>query len=198
MAGSVTFDATVLTAVQQAQAAGITVLGYVYSDYGKRSLSAIEADMQFAHTNYGVNGIFIDNGTTSCTASNSQSGTEYAYYQTLIDIIHGWGSGEIAVLNPGTQPPTDCWMNLTDIIMNAEDKGLTAYQNDKPYPWVFNYPATRFWNIVYDVSSTSDMESAVTLSKSRNAGYVYVTAIKGGNPYDFIPSYWLTEVSFVN
>jgi hypothetical protein len=39
--------------------------------------------------------------------------------------------------------------------------------------------------------------SAINLSKTRNAGYVYVTDGTGGNPYSTLPTYWSSEDSVI-
>jgi hypothetical protein len=39
----------------------------------------------------------------------------------------------------------------------------------------------------------TDLRSAIQL----DAGYVYITNLSGGNPYDALPSYWNQEVSAV-
>ena len=193
-----TFHRYVLTAVQQAQAAGIRVLSYTYTRYGKRNPLTVIKKINAAAKNYGIDGIFFEEAPTSCKASTRFHRTTHQYYKKLTDIVHNWGS--LAVLNPGTQPPTKCWMDIADILLDAEDDGLANYKNGYvDYPWIHNYAPNRFWHVIYGVISTSDMKKAVDLSKSRNAGYVYVTSDGAdGNPHDDLPTYWLTEVSYVN
>src|SRR5580704_14505275 len=62
-------DPNYVSAVHAAQAAGISVVGYVYTDWGARRLSAVEADVNAYYRWYGVNGIFFDQASTSCAYS---------------------------------------------------------------------------------------------------------------------------------
>ncbi|HEX6278164.1 MAG TPA: carbohydrate binding domain-containing protein, partial [Polyangiaceae bacterium] len=63
-----------------------------------------------------------------------------------------------------------------------------------------NYPASRFWHLVYNTSS-ADMATALSLSRSRHAGWVYVTddLMTNGfvNPWDTLATYWSSEVANV-
>jgi hypothetical protein len=45
-------------------------VGYVYTDWGARSLSAVEADVNAYYSWYGVNGIFFDQASTNCAYSS--------------------------------------------------------------------------------------------------------------------------------
>ena len=193
-----TFHPYVLAAVQKAQQDGITVLSYTYTRYGKRDPKVVIRKIKAAANNYGIDGIFFDEAPINCKASTPWHKTTHQYYKSLTDLVHHWGS--LAVLNPGTQPPTDCWMNIADKLLDAEADGLTNYKNGYVgYRWIRNYSPDRFWHVVYDVPSISDMKKVVDLSKKRNAAYVYVTSDGAdGNPYDDLPTYWLTEVHYVH
>jgi len=95
------------------------------------------------------------------------------------------------VLNPGTYSPSDCWMGITNILMNWEDQGLATYQNNYvDYAWVHNYPPDRFWHIVYGMRA-DQLQAALELAKQRNAGWVYLTQ-ETGNPYASPPQ-WVAE-----
>ena len=48
---------------------GITVVGYVYTDYGARSASSVRADIAKFKSLYGVNGIFLDQMPTRSDTS---------------------------------------------------------------------------------------------------------------------------------
>ena len=63
--------------------------------------------------------------------------------------------------------------------------------------WVSRYDPSRFVNVVY-ATSGSDLASAVSLSASRRAGYLFVTNLPASpNPYGALPSYWSQEVAAV-
>jgi hypothetical protein len=70
--------------------------------------------------------------------------------------------------------------------------------------WFESYPSDRFTNTIYDVpantgdsSQSSAMLADVSQAAQLDAGFVYITNLSGGNPYDGLPSYWDQEVSAV-
>jgi len=190
-----TFHPSTLTAVQAAQAAGIMVLGYTYTEYGERNPSTVEQVISSEWTSYGVNGIFLDEAPTSCTASTPFGENTFQYYQTLYNYIHTELGGK-AVLNPGTQPSTNCWMAVSDILVNWENSGITNYEHSYvDAAWVHSYPSNRFWHLLYSVKNSKDMETAFSLATQRNAGWIYVTSEGAPNPWDNLPTYWETEAT---
>jgi len=60
--------------------------------------------------------------------------------------------------------------------------------------WARKFPAARFANTIYGAVTSSQANSAISLSRSRNAGYVFVTNLTEPNPYDALPGYWSSEV----
>jgi hypothetical protein len=189
------FYPSVLSAVQLAQASGIKVLGYTYTHYGQRNPATVKQAINAVRSNYGVDGIFLDEAPTSCTDKSPFAANTYQYFQDLSNTIRAFGG--MTVMNPGTPTPTDCWMSVTDILVNYENSGITNYSRRyADMAWVHNYTADRFWHLLYSVKKKSEMLSAFKLAKQRNAGWIYVTSDGGdGNPWDGIPSYWTAEVS---
>ncbi len=181
-------DPNYLSAVRSAEAAGITVVGYVYTNYGNRSLSAVESDVTKYYSWYPVQGIFFDQASTSCTKE--------AYYAQLNSYVKALSVTAHTVLNPGTQ--TDqCYAAAADTLLTFEGTASEYTSSYSAPSWVSSYPASHFWHVIYGASTTSAMATAVQLSKTRNAGYVYVTSATLPNPYNVLPtvSYWSTELS---
>jgi len=184
-------DPQYLGAVRSAEAAGITVVGYVYTSYGSRSLAAVESDVNNYYSWYpGLGGIFFDEASTDC-------GDE-AYYATLNSYVKTKGGTALTILNPGTQT-NQCYEPAADILLTFEGSYSQYVNSYSPPPWVANYPASHFWHVVYATSTTSAMATAVQLSKARNAGYVYVTSATLPNPYAVLPSggYWSNELAAI-
>jgi Spherulation-specific family 4 len=189
------FYPSVLTAVQSAQASGISVLGYTYTEYGQRDPNTVMQVIAAAETNYGLNGIFLDEAPTSCSATTPFGETNFQYYQNLSNYVHNQFNGTV-VLNPGTPPATNCWMSVADILLTYENSGIKNYeQSYADMPWVYNYSASRFWNLLYAVQKQKDMQTAFSLARQRNVGLIYVTSDGGSNPWDGIPSYWAAEAA---
>jgi hypothetical protein len=163
--------------------AGLTVLGYVPTSYGARDTIGVKEDIDRYYSWYGVDGIFFDEASTECSKVSS-------YYEDLYGYVKAKGGKAIVALNPGIQT-NECYMAVSDIIVNFEDTYVT-YANSYSAPdWVSNYSHTRFWHLIH-TTPYDDMKNAVSLSKQRNAGWVYVTPDIMPNPWDTLPEepYW--------
>jgi Spherulation-specific family 4 len=182
-------DPNYVAAVKSAEAAGITVVGYVYTSYGSRSIAAVESDINNYYSWYpDLDGIFLDEASTNCANE--------PYYATLNGYVKSKGGAGLTVLNPGTQT-NQCYEPAADILLTFEGSD-TQYLNSYSAPsWVAHYPASHFWHVIYGTPTVSAMATAVQLSKARNAGYVYVTSASLPNPYDVLPSglYWTNELA---
>jgi hypothetical protein len=192
-----TFHASIATAVQKAQAKGIHVLGYTYTSYGTRDPRVVRQKIDALYQNYFVDGIFFDEVPTDCAAANNYLPSNFLYYQQLTNYVRQKQSGaRLTVLNPGTYSPSDCWMSITNILLNWENAGLSTYQAGYvDYPWVHQYPADRFWHVLLGVAQ-SDMPAALALAKSRNAGWVYLSD-SATNAYHQLPAYWGAETTAI-
>ena len=179
------FDQNYYNTTQSTKARGVIVLGYVYTNYGSRTVSKVKADIDKYYTWYGVEGIFFDEVSNSCA--------KQAYYLDLYNYVKAKGGIAKVVINPGINTQ-ECYITAADIIVNFEDN-YTAYVNWSPSGWEFNYPADRFWHLVIGTSA-ADMPNAISLSKNRNAGWVYVTNDNLSNPWDTVPAdpYWSNEL----
>jgi hypothetical protein len=172
--------------VSQAQAAGVTVLGYSSTAYGLRPAAAVEADARDYKAWYGVTGVFLDEvqGVAS----------ELPYYRQLASYIHRVSPGAPIWLNPGGYPGRS-YMSVGDVVMVFE--GTYARYRDSPVPqWASRYQPARFAQTIY-ATSAAQLGSAIRLAWSRQAGYVYVTNRSGSNPYGALPGYWPREVAAI-
>ena len=174
-------------AIARAQAAGVRVMGYVYTSYGQRSATAVKTDIARWKQFYGVNDIFLD--------ETSDSTLQLAFYQDLANTVHTT-SGAKVMLNPGVNVPSG-YAPIGDII-NMFEGTPSAYNSYIPPSWTANYPKSKVAHLIYGASSASSMTSALALSASRGAGYVYITNDTLPNPWDTLPSYWTNEVAQIN
>ena len=173
-------------AVKRAQGAGITIMGYSSTDYTRRPAAAVEADVTRYRSWYHVSDIFLD--------EVSSDGGAAAYYQRLASYIHNANPGSTVMLNPGTYPDQR-YMSIGDIVMVYENT-YANYVKLRVPGWVRNYPAAKFANAIY-ATSGSELAAAISLSRQRNAGYIYVTGNSGANPYRALPAYWLAENAII-
>jgi len=173
--------------VRQAQAAGITVLGYSSTDYGQRPVGRVETEVRQYRAWYGVNGILLD--LTQGTPG------ELSYYRELTGYIRATVPHAVVWLNPGDYPDPR-FMSMANVVMVFEGS-YAQYVADQVPGWVGRYRPDQFVNVVY-ATPASDLASAIRLSRARRAGYLFVTDLPGSpNPYDAMPSYWPREVATV-
>jgi len=172
--------------VREAKKAGVTILGYSSTAFGSRPLSQIEADVRNYKAWYGVTDIFLD--------EVRGVGSQLPYYRALYGYIHGINRGSSVWLNPGNYPD-EGYMSVGNVVMAFEGP-YTSYTGIHVPSWAYRYSPSRFANTIY-ATAGSQVNNAISLSRSRNAGYVYVTNRSGSNPYDGLPSYWETENSAI-
>jgi hypothetical protein len=180
-------DPAFRAAVRRARSAGTRVIGYIGTNYAGAPLAQAQQYVRDYRVWYGVTGIFLDQTPTS---GDQQIG----YYQQLARYIHRTSPAATIWLNPGVYPDQR-YMSIGDVVMVFE--GPFAHYQSLPVPnWAHRYPAARFGHTIY-ATPGADVARAVSLSRSRNAGYVYITDASGSNPYRGLPSYWPREEAAV-
>jgi hypothetical protein len=172
-------------AARQARDAGSVVLGYSSTADGLRPIGQVEADVRNYRAWYGATGIFLDsvNGVSS----------DFSYYERLTSYISKIIPGASVWLNPGIYPDQQ-YMSLANVMVVFEGT-YAQYRAEQVPAWANNYPAIRFANTVYGAFTKTQAHSAISLSRSRNTGYLYVTNLSGANPYNALPSYWSAELA---
>jgi hypothetical protein len=170
-------------AVDNAKAKGTTVIGYIGTNYGLRPLAQVETWIRQYRQWYGVKGIFLDQAPTSGTA-------QLGYYKTLSGYIHTLSPGAPVWLNPGVYPNRG-YMSVATVVMAFEGPYQT-YLSARIPKWARHYAPDRFAHTVF-ATPQSRLASVIRLSRSRNAGYVYVTDDVPPDPYKALPTYWQRE-----
>jgi hypothetical protein len=171
---------------RRAHAAGITLAGYSDTDYGRRPVTAVEADAEHYKSWYGVSDIFLDR-----VSSNA---SDLGYYQKLTADIRRLIPGSVVILNPGDYPAPS-YMSVGDIVVTFEGSYAQFATLAIP-PWARGYPATRFAALVYGAPAAL-LPEAFAAARRRDVGYVYVTGQSGANPYGSLPGYWAGEDSII-
>jgi len=208
------FNQATATAIQEMHQAGEKVLGYVDSGYlgqtahtttrvnpGSTDITDWQAQMKqdadawySLYGSYGIDGIFFDETLSGCGSADAYVDD----YQDVTSYVRDNHSGAFIALNPGTSPE-ECYTAIADTLMIFENT-YSVYTTWTPPSYVSSYPASKFWNIVYDVPTQADMESVIAESKLDHAGYVYVTDRTLDSthfPYDQLPNtdaYWNDEL----
>ncbi|QCI27696.1 spherulation-specific family 4 protein [Caminibacter pacificus] len=153
---------------------GKTPIGYIYTKWGDRNLSDVEADVdKWLELYPKIKGFFVDE------ASNTID--RFSYYQELADYIKSKGDYKI-VLNPGTSTNA-VYFSIADTIVTYE--GLAK---DTPSDVCEEY-SSQSAIIVYDAN-----ESVMRELVNRPCSYFYITDDNDSNPYDSLPSYFDEEI----
>ena len=181
-----------------------SVLGYVYTSYGARSISAIEQDINNWYSFYPghIAGIFFDQVSDALPGTTTSN---KAFYQTLASYVHQHeGNNDEVVFNFGANPSSG-WMLAASAVKNADivvtfegsynDLGLGPYTAWTQAHWENAYPASDFAALIYDAanpayaSPTSYLNACGSLA-NQHLGYVYV-----GTWYNTLPSFWSSFLS---
>jgi len=160
------------------------VLGYVLTGYGSRNSTLVQADINEYYSCYNMDGIFLDEGPTTC---DNATLTKYKSYDSLVKSKGGLG---YTVLNWGTNGP-ECYLTSTSInsYVTFEDYFSNYTSIGVPLSYMTSYSATKFWVILHTApTNATAVQAAVALSKSRNVGHVYITDDVLPNPYDTAPT----------
>lgn len=163
------------TGVARLKAAGIVVLGYVATTYGRRPESEIHAEMDHYGTWYPeTDGIFFDE-------MDSAGGTE-AYYSAATAYARSQHLS-ITVGNPGTQTKPS-YIGTVDTMTIYESAGLPTIASLR---WTDAFSPHDFAIIPYRVPS---LDVAFVQEAAQHVGYVYLTNDDLSNPWDSLPPYF--------
>jgi hypothetical protein len=169
---------------------GTLMLGYVFSREGSRPAAQVRADIDRWFKWYPVAGIFIDDASSRCS--------KVGYYSQLVKYVKSKNSNALVAMYWGNNLP-ECYFaspDAPDIAVNFESS-FNTYLNWKPDPWTSKYPAHRFWHWIHTAVGSAKLATALTLSATRRAGWVFVTSDKPADPWDTLPPYFNTQVAAV-
>lgn len=171
-------DANYRSGIAKLQAAGVKVIGYVYTSYGARASAAARADIDRWRTFYpGVSGIFFDEQANT-------TGFE-AYYRALSTYVKQTGM-DFTVGNPGADTaPT--YVGTVDLILIYESGGLPSLTSLDS--WHRNYDRSNFGVIPYGCPTSS---AAFVQSARDRVGFIYLQSDTLPNPWDTVPTYLST------
>lgn len=185
-------DPNYIKTVKAAQLAGIKILGYVHTHdtplapEALRKMDTVKAEIDTYKSRYGVDGIFLDEA--------SSSAVDIAYYKMVANYVRA-KKGGFVMLNPGVIPD-QAYIKLADTTIVFEET-YAVYQDWTPPSWIYDYPAGKFTHLVHTTATDVQMIDAIDLSRSKNAGFLYITDGVMDNPWDSLPTYWQTELSTI-
>ena len=167
-------DSNYASRIQHLQSAGITVLGYVYTNYGARSMSDIEADIRSYHSWYHVDGIEFD--------EMANKGNFESYYSSLSNYVKALGM-TMTVGNPGTDT-SPSYVGTVDNLIIYDNFGLPSMSSLGG--WHTNFTKTNFSIISYGVNS---LNGTYVTNATKFVQYMYFTNSTAPNPFVIFPRY---------
>jgi len=176
--------------------AGIEMVGYVYTSYGARAMSAVQADIDTYASKYPlVTGIFFDEGANDAG--------HVSWYTQAYNYVMGKSGYNRVIINPGVVPDQG-YLNAATNIVIYENYASSLSGTSFP-SWVKCAPNTaqksgwqyKFSGIVHTADASSQASYISTLH-NLGVGLVYITDGAGGCcTYNTLTSYFAAEASAV-
>ena len=164
--------------INRSESAGITVLGYVFTSYGNRSLGTILEEVSNYSKWYGVHGIFFDEVSDNSSAES--------FYSNVVVQCQALGV-DLTVGNPGDFVPYG-FLPIFNVTVIYENPGYPSLSSLEEYSQ--NVSKTRLAVIAYGVPfSSSEISSIGTV-----AGVEYFSDQDLPDPYQNLSSY-LPEIA---
>jgi hypothetical protein len=169
-------DPAFFPALERLSQVGVTVTGYVDTDYGRRPPAGALAELERFRRWYDVAGVCFDRAAGTAE--------QLGYYAALSTASRDAGAG-VVVFNHGAHP-VEAYAEHADLLGTFEGP-WQAYTRLSVPRWTRSWPASRFEHVVYGVPP-EEFGRALRLAAARHAGCAYVTDRGGANPYDRLPS----------
>lgn len=156
----------------QLRDAGVRLLGYTDTDYGRRPYADVVQDLTRHRDWYGTDGAFLD----QVTAEHEK----FRHYQHLATAA--WGAGcATLVLNHGTTPHPS-YARIADVLITFEGP-WTTYRQLPPQPWR-GTPGVRLGHLVYGVPPDVDLAAE---AHARGASVHCAVPGVGDHPWGTLP-----------
>lgn len=169
-------DSAFVDVVARVRDAGVSVAGYVDTAYGRKPSSDALRELTRYQDWYGADSVFYD---------RAASGVEYEpHYRALAASSRSLGARLVA-FNHGTHPARD-YAEDADLLGTFEGPWPAFLAQDVP-SWVHDYPAGRFFNLMYDTPPALAAEMH-RIALERNIGAMYRTERGAPNPWAALPS----------
>ena len=165
-----------VTGIAKLDAAGIIVIAYVATTYGKKTASIAQGEIAKYQGWYpGIKGIFFD--------EMSNTAGDEAYYKGLDQFAKSKGL-PVTVGNPGTDTLAS-FVGTVDTILIYESEGLPTVSSLAVFSG--QYDKKNFGVIPYGVPA---LNAAFVTGARAHVGFIYLTDDTVPNPWDTLPSYF--------
>jgi hypothetical protein len=176
------FDANFNNGINNLRAAGVIVLGYVYTNFGNRAISAVEGDINTYHGWYSLDGIFLD-------VMSWQSG--YAnYYSSVTAYAKSLGYTFVQGNPDYLGSSTAGYVGTVDNIVIYENSGLPSLSTLQSLSSISPDKS----NFAYIANSITSLDTTFEKQSAQYVGWLYISS-NPGNVYSGLPSYLAAEVA---
>lgn len=162
-------------AINSLRSAGVSVIGYVYTKWGKRGLAGVAADISRYRVWYGMQGVMVDEFSTDAGLAGYYLGVRRYALSLGMTFVMG---------NPGTDVPEQFVGALADNFTIYESAGLPG--KERLGGWHAEYDRAN-WSCC---SHSTHFDERRIRDMSKRLGFLYATDDTPPNPYDRLSSYF--------
>ena len=175
--------------VSRANAAGAEVIGYVSTDYGKRPLQQIEADIDNWVKFYpDIQGVFLDAQSSSVEHVDLYAAMRTYARQKIKEAVVIGNPGTTCVEGYFSRPAVD----VAVVFENHE-----GFESFELPPWARSHQARQFAALPYSVRTAGRMKDAAQQAVLKGIGYLFISDGAMPNPWGHLPLYWNAQVDAV-
>jgi Spherulation-specific family 4 len=179
--------------IKDLQQANVKTIGYVRSNYGKRSLKAVKADIDLYFKHFNVAGIFID--------ESASARDKLDYYQQLYKYIKSQSDRYQVIINPGTDADEGyVSQSVADVVVMFENQHR-EWNRYRPPAYLKQYPPQHFAALIHTTANSRLMKTTLDRAAKERFGYIYITndstETANNNPWDTLPIYWHSQVEYI-
>jgi hypothetical protein len=168
--------------------AGISVVAYVYTSYGSRSIADIQNDISTYLSLYSFDSVHGQYGIFLDEMSNDNSATILSYYKSIKDFSHNLGFYPVFG-NPGAGLPPEVFRNEScDEYVIFENTGAWPTEDylkgdyaDGYDEYDYSHRAASVINVPFDAEKIQMM--------TKYCGNIYATDAPLNSAYSVLPSY---------
>jgi hypothetical protein len=178
------------TIIAEASSRNVTLVGYVSTDYTKRTVTEAKIDVDRWVDYYPrIGGFFFD--------QQPREGQYASYYAELRDHARSKVPNALLITNPGV-PCDEAYLvqavsSITCVFANFE--GFETFELPAS---LRVFEPTRFAALPYNISTPDQMRTIVRDAIVKRIAYLYVSDAKPPNQWNKLPSFWEAEVEEVS